>query len=71
MHDDNVDDVVLPSDSFARTRRPTPTTWDDDQPGPETTEYSEADEHGPEPVPDWVITSTLPKSLTTRTSPRR
>jgi RIO kinase 1 len=57
MHDDHVDDLDPSSDSFARNRRPTPTTWDDDEAGPETTEYSEADEHGPEPVPGWVITS--------------
>jgi RIO kinase 1 len=36
-------------------RRPKP-RWDDDAPDPEATTYLSA-AHGPEPVPDWVITS--------------
>jgi RIO kinase 1 len=57
MHDESVEEVLLPSDSFAPNRRRASIRWDDDEPGPETTQYSEADEHGPEPVPAWVITS--------------
>jgi len=35
--------------------RPKP-KWDDDAPDPEATSYLDA-AHGPEPIPDWVITS--------------
>src|SRR5438067_11224043 len=39
---------------MARSLEPEP--WDDDAFDPEASTY-EAAEHGPDPVPDWVITS--------------
>ena len=39
---------------MARSFEPEP--WDDDEPDAETSTYPAAD-HGPDPVPDWVITS--------------
>lgn len=33
------------------------TTWDDDVPPSALSTYPDADQHGPDPIPDWVITS--------------
>ena len=40
---------------FVRSVKPVQLAWDDDVPDPEASTYFNAD-HGPEPVPDWVIT---------------
>ncbi|MFI5045774.1 MAG: RIO1 family regulatory kinase/ATPase [Acidimicrobiia bacterium] len=54
--DDEDDPTDFPNDSFEpRERRPR-VRWDDDDVDPEETTYLAA-EHGPEPVPDWVITA--------------
>jgi RIO kinase 1 len=50
------DDLYLPSDNIARRARPAPVVWDDDIDDPEASTYLMAD-HGPDPVPDWVITA--------------
>ncbi len=59
MHHEAAPDVVAfrkNDESFTYlVRRPKP-TWDDDIPDPGATSYPGAT-HGPEPVPDWVITS--------------
>lgn len=45
------------TDDFQRIRHSAPAqSWDDDEPDPEASTYAFADK-GPEPVPDWVITS--------------
>jgi len=53
-------DDVLPFSgkhtNFERSTRPERVQWDDDVPDLGASSYPEA-EHGPEPVPDWVITS--------------
>ena len=47
------------TDEFQRIHRSdAPPSWDDDEPDPEASTYVLADK-GPEPVPDWVITSDL------------
>jgi RIO kinase 1 len=49
------DDLFLPNSDFEpRTRRPR-LSWDDDAIDPEASTYLQA-EHGPDPVPSWVIT---------------
>lgn len=49
------DELVLPSDAFEKiTKQPKP-RWDDDEIDPYASTYQQA-EHGPGPVPDWVIT---------------
>ena len=49
------DDLYFASDRFVRTGHPAPVAWDDDIEDPEASTYP-ASEHGPEPVPEWVIT---------------
>ena len=53
-------DVVLPLSgkhtNFERSTRPERVAWDDDAPDRGASSYLDA-EHGPEPVPGWVITS--------------
>ena len=45
------------TDEFQRIHRTVKDRgWDDDEPDPDASTYAAA-EHGPEPVPDWVITS--------------
>lgn len=45
------------TDDFERMARSVdPEPWDDDHDDPDATTYPAAD-HGPEPVPDWVLTS--------------
>src|SRR4051812_35372432 len=45
------------TDEFQRMHRSTPALeWDDDQPDPNSSTYWLADERGPEPAPDWLIT---------------
>ena len=45
------------TDDFQRIRHSGPAqSWDDEEPDPEASTYAMA-EKGPEPVPDWVITS--------------
>jgi len=45
------------TDDFQRIRQSDPVRgWDDDEPDPEASTYAFA-EHGPDPVPAWVITS--------------
>jgi RIO kinase 1 len=41
---------------FVRSVKPPRVTWDDDVPDPESSTYFDA-EHGPDPVPSWVITA--------------
>lgn len=48
--DAGTDDAFRP---IIRTPRP---QWDDDEVDPEATTYTAAD-HGPEPIPEWVITA--------------
>jgi RIO kinase 1 len=50
------DDLSFPSDSFQRVARRARIRWDDADVDPEETTYVSA-EHGPGPVPDWVITA--------------
>jgi RIO kinase 1 len=53
---DDEGEVFLPDDSFAPTTKPVRIPWDDEaRPQGEST-YPDA-EHGPDPVPEWVITS--------------
>lgn len=40
---------------FVRSVKPIPVRWDDDVPDLEASTYNHA-QHGPEPVPEWVIT---------------
>ena len=42
--------------TFEQTVRVPKPRWDDDEPDPEQTTYTDST-HGPQPVPDWVITS--------------
>lgn len=59
MRDDQHDDGVVPSTkhfNFERSTRPARIPWDDDAPDLGASSYQDA-EHGPEPVPGWVITS--------------
>jgi len=59
LRDDQHDDGLVPSTknfNFERSTRPARVQWDDDIPDVGASSYPEA-EHGPEPVPDWVITS--------------
>ena len=42
--------------TFEQTVRVPKPRWDDDEPDPEQTTYTDST-HGPHPVPDWVITS--------------
>lgn len=59
MRDDQHDDGLVPSTkhfNFERSTRPAHVAWDDDAPDLGASSYVDA-EHGPEPVPDWVITS--------------
>ena len=45
------------TEDFERmARSPSERSWDDDGPDPDASTYRLADDHGPEPVPDWVIT---------------
>jgi len=56
---DDQSDGLLPSTkhfNFERSTRPDRSGWDDDAPDAGASSYPDA-EHGPEPVPDWVITS--------------
>jgi RIO kinase 1 len=50
------DELYLPSDNIVRSTRPAPVVWDDDTEDPEASTYTMAD-HGPVPVPAWVITA--------------
>jgi RIO kinase 1 len=43
------------SQHVERRYKPPKQTWDDDVPEPDRTTYGEAD-HGPDPVPGWVVT---------------
>jgi len=53
---DEQDDLVLRSDLFAKRLRHPPSHWDDEgDEDPNHSTYRSAD-HGPSPVPDWVIT---------------
>ena len=52
---DDEQGLFLPGDDFQPWQRPVRIPWDDDEPDPEATTYTGA-VHGPEPVPDWVIT---------------
>ena len=44
------------TDIFQRIRPPVVPDWDDAELDEEASTYLLADERGPEPVPDWVIT---------------
>lgn len=59
---DDQDDLVLPTDSFTASVRPVRQSWDDEEPDPEASTYA-AGEHGPDPVPDWVITDDAARQL--------
>ena len=48
--------LLFPSDNIEPIVRPPKVAWDDDEPDPEGSTYALA-EHGPEPVPDWVLVS--------------
>lgn len=49
------DDELEPQGGFRPIVKTPKPRWDDDVPDPEATTYTAA-AHGPEPVPDWVIT---------------
>ncbi len=51
----NEDDDAEPQGGFRPIVKTPKPRWDDDEPDPEATTYTDAT-HGPEPVPDWVIT---------------
>ena len=48
-------DLLLAGDGFEATVKPVAARWDDDEVDREASTYFNAD-HGPDPVPDWVIT---------------
>jgi RIO kinase 1 len=57
LRDSNDDDVLLFKGSvFEHSTRPDRPDWDDEEPDHGASSYPDAD-HGPGPVPDWVITS--------------
>lgn len=57
MSHDTDDDrgLFLPGDDFQPWQKPARVRWDDDEPDPEATTYTAA-VHGPDPVPEWVLT---------------
>ena len=56
MAEEHDDDMYFPTDSFAWRTRRARIRWDDDEVDPDETTYAAA-EHGPAPIPGWVITA--------------
>lgn len=50
------DDLFLSNDDYEPVVRPPYVPWDDEEPATTESTYPDAG-HGPDPVPDWVITS--------------
>ena len=57
LPDDAPDEVFLADDDYEAFVRPPAVPWDDEESTAGESTYQEATSRGPEPTPDWVITS--------------